>query len=232
MKNCYCSYTEWRIVCYWPIHSKEFVFKLSIVHFLLVTRDARCHAVNHRALRTCTTVRVETIAWKHMCCLRLIWIQLNIKNYFEGPPLGYYHFIFMRYRTTLLPQLQWWHPNYSLVGVRKFRGRRTFTGAVNLMSQWDAAAAVETQRLADGKDQSFSNLQCVSGVRLTTRCNHVTNNTSEISVANIEVCVCLEYLRCQHTSYSILDPFLQGIVGCTACSLAPCHPVYTIYVLS
>lgn len=77
-----------------------------------------------------------------------------------------------------------------------------------MMSQWDAAAAVETQRLADvGKDQAITNIQYVFGVRLTARCNDETNNTVEKSVANIDVCVCFEDLTYQNTSYSILDPF-------------------------
>jgi hypothetical protein len=51
---------------------------------------------------------------------------------------------------------------------------------LHLMSQSDAAAAVETQRLADvDKDQSISNAQCVSSVRLTSCCYEVANNTSE-----------------------------------------------------
>jgi hypothetical protein len=111
-------------------------------------------------------LRVEAIAWKHMCCLRVIWMQLNTENYFEGPPLGYCHFIFMRYRKLILPQLQLWHLKYLpwLVSVNSVGDAHSQVRQVlHLMSYSDAAAAVQTQRLADvDKDQSITNVQCVS----------------------------------------------------------------------
>jgi len=132
-----------------------------------------------------------------MCCLRVKWIQLNIKNYFEGPPLGYYHFIFTRYRTSLLPQLQCWHHNFlrwrvSANSVGDAHSQvRCYTGCLRETLLQPSKYSV---LLTLAKDQSITNVQCVSGVRRASPCSYVTNNS-------------------------------EKSVGCTACSLVLCHPV-------